>query len=59
MLVAFYILMVTWVIVLIMALSSQKRKGELKKITFNQFVIVILISIGLMILTIGLLSLMG
>jgi hypothetical protein len=59
MLVAFYILMVTWVIVFIMALSSQKRKGEFKKITFNQFGIVILISMGLMILTIGLLSLMG
>ena len=59
MLVPFYILMVTWFIVFIMVLSSHKRKGKFKKITFNQFVIVILISIGSMILTIGLLSLMG
>ncbi len=51
--------MVTWIIVFIMSLYSQKRKGKLKKITFNQFVIVCLISIGSMILTIGFLSLMG
>lgn len=42
----------------IMALSGQKRTDEIKKITFNQFGIAILISIGLMILAIGLMSIM-
>lgn len=59
MLVVFYILMLMWISVFIVALSNQKRKGKFKKITFNQFVIVILISIGTMILTIGILILWG
>lgn len=59
MLVPFYILIVTWIIVFILVLYTQKRKGKLKKLTVKQFTIACAVFIVSMILTIGFMNLMG